>query len=110
MGKLLGLKPRSRRIKRQRALLAVTRVCAKREAQVEKERCQKEADSQVSSSPVVLDSQSVAEEGAHAINPRIPRRCIKFLKQREITDQSSTLRTVFSQAAGQGANSQGVRK
>ena len=32
------------------------------------------------------------------------------MKQREITDQSSTLRTVCSQAADQGANSQGVRR
>ena len=69
LGKLLGLKPRSRRSKRQRALLAITRACAKRETQEEKERCQKEADSQVSSPLVVLDAQSIAEEGA-AIKPK----------------------------------------
>eukprot|EP00731_Ephydatia_muelleri_P001512 Em0001g1512a len=40
-----------------------------REAQEEKERCQEEADSQVSSSPVVLDAQSIAEEGV-AIKPK----------------------------------------
>eukprot|EP00731_Ephydatia_muelleri_P006689 Em0003g937a len=38
-------------------------------AQEEKKRCQKEADSQVSSSPVVLDAQSIAEESA-AIKPK----------------------------------------
>ena len=103
---LLGLKPRSRRSKRQRALLAVTSARAKREAQEEKERCQKEADSQVYSSPVVLDAQSIAEEGA----AKKPWRGIKLAKQGEIMDQSSTLRTVCSQAAGEGANSQGVRR
>ena len=63
--KLLGLKPRSRRSKRQRALLAITRARAKREAQEEKERCQKEADSQVSSvlcSNPVLQSPDLKNE------------------------------------------------
>ena len=69
LGKLLGLKPKSRCSERQRALLAVTRARAKREAPEEKERCQKEADSQVSSSLVVLDAQSIAEEGA-AMKPK----------------------------------------
>ena len=43
LGRLLGLKPRPSHNK----MLAVTRACARRQAQEKKERCQKEADSQV---------------------------------------------------------------
>ena len=74
LGRLLGLKPRSRWNKTQRALLAVTRAGARRQAKEEEERRQKEADCQVTSSPVTLDAQSTDEVAAATKGKEAPER------------------------------------
>ena len=74
LGRLLGLKPRSRQNKSQRALLAVTRACARRQAKEEEERRQKEADCQVTSSPVTLDAQLTDEVAVATKGKEAPER------------------------------------
>ena len=74
LGRLLGLKPRSRWNKTQRALLAVSRAGARRQAKEEEERRQKEADCQVTSSPVTLDAQSTDEVAAATKGKEAPER------------------------------------